>query len=77
MNFLDQVLNYLLISSNLFTAPEGHIIRLDFREYFHIEKSEGCKFDYLEVRFLKPKFMIFFIHKYAQKIETSIKCPFD
>lgn len=24
-------------------------MRLDFRDYFHIEPSEECKFDYIEV----------------------------
>ncbi|ELT99685.1 hypothetical protein CAPTEDRAFT_228927 [Capitella teleta] len=31
-------------------APPRHHIRLDFREVFHIEYSERCKHDYLEVR---------------------------
>lgn len=33
----------------LFTAPVGFLIRLDFRDYFNIEPSEDCKFDFLEV----------------------------
>lgn len=31
-------------------APRNHIIQLDFREYFEMEQSTECKFDYLEVR---------------------------
>lgn len=31
------------------TAPPGFLIRLDFRDYFQIEPSDECKFDYLEV----------------------------
>lgn len=31
-------------------APKGQIIRLDFRNSFHIEAKEECKFDFLEVR---------------------------
>ncbi|XP_026468099.1 neuropilin and tolloid-like protein 2 [Ctenocephalides felis] len=31
-------------------APPGHLLRLDFRDYFDIEPSEGCKFDFLEIR---------------------------
>lgn len=34
----------------LFTATAGHLLRLDFRDEFHIEPSDACKFDYLEVR---------------------------
>lgn len=32
------------------SAPVGHIINLDFRDYFAIEQSPKCKNDYLEVR---------------------------
>lgn len=32
-----------------FLAPPGYTLRLDFRDHFNIEPSEGCKFDYLEV----------------------------
>lgn len=32
------------------TAPPGHIIKLDFRDWFQIEPSPGCKNDALEVR---------------------------
>nr|XP_018897448.1 PREDICTED: uncharacterized protein LOC109030773 [Bemisia tabaci]XP_018897449.1 PREDICTED: uncharacterized protein LOC109030773 [Bemisia tabaci]XP_018897450.1 PREDICTED: uncharacterized protein LOC109030773 [Bemisia tabaci] len=32
------------------TAEPGYLIRLDFRDEFHLEPSEECKFDYLEVR---------------------------
>ncbi|XP_049311941.1 uncharacterized protein LOC105223255 isoform X2 [Bactrocera dorsalis] len=31
-------------------APPGQIIRLDFRNSFHIEAKEECKFDVLEIR---------------------------
>ncbi|XP_044742461.1 uncharacterized protein LOC123304958 isoform X2 [Chrysoperla carnea] len=31
-------------------APKDHLILLDFREYFELEQSQDCKFDYLEVR---------------------------
>lgn len=34
----------------LLTAPLGYTIKLDFREDFHIEDSEDCKYDYLEIR---------------------------
>lgn len=34
---------------NFFKAEPGHIIRLDFRDYFHIEQNDECKFDFLEV----------------------------
>ena len=30
-------------------APSGHRIRLDFRGDFHIETSEDCAYDYLQV----------------------------
>jgi len=30
-------------------APPGHRIRLDFRGEFHIETSEDCDYDYLQV----------------------------
>ncbi|XP_034242072.1 uncharacterized protein LOC117645776 [Thrips palmi] len=32
------------------TAEPGFLLQLDFRDTFHIEPSEGCRFDYLEVR---------------------------
>uniref|UniRef100_A0A1A9Z6B4 CUB domain-containing protein n=1 Tax=Glossina pallidipes TaxID=7398 RepID=A0A1A9Z6B4_GLOPL len=32
------------------SAPKGQIIRLDFRNSFHIEYKEECKFDFLEIR---------------------------
>lgn len=31
-------------------AKPGFLLRLDFRDYFAIEPSEDCKFDYLEIR---------------------------
>lgn len=31
-------------------AQPGEVIRLDFRDFFDIEMSEGCKFDFLEIR---------------------------
>lgn len=31
-------------------APEGHLIKLDFRDWFAIELSTDCKNDFLEVR---------------------------
>lgn len=34
----------------LFPAPHGHVIRLDFRETFHLEDSPSCEYDWLEVR---------------------------
>lgn len=30
-------------------APLGFLVRLDFRDHFHIESSDDCKYDYLEV----------------------------
>ncbi|XP_037938779.1 uncharacterized protein LOC119671948 isoform X1 [Teleopsis dalmanni] len=36
--------------TRLITAPKGQIIRLDFRNSFHIEAKEECKFDFLEIR---------------------------
>lgn len=30
-------------------APVGSLVRLDFRDHFHIEPSEECKYDFLEV----------------------------
>lgn len=32
------------------SAPERHIIRLQFRDIFQMENSSDCKNDYLEVR---------------------------
>ncbi|XP_077302836.1 neuropilin and tolloid-like isoform X2 [Arctopsyche grandis] len=34
----------------LLSAEQGQIIRLDWRNTFHIEYSEDCQFDYLEIR---------------------------
>ncbi|XP_052897591.1 uncharacterized protein LOC128304443 [Anopheles moucheti] len=31
-------------------APVGFLVRLDFRDHFHIEPSEECKYDFLEIR---------------------------
>lgn len=31
-------------------APVGSLVRLDFRDHFHIEPSEECKYDFLEIR---------------------------
>ncbi|XP_017773615.1 PREDICTED: neuropilin and tolloid-like protein 2 isoform X2 [Nicrophorus vespilloides] len=31
-------------------APEGHLIKLDFRDWFELEPSQDCRNDYLEVR---------------------------
>ncbi|KAL1500986.1 hypothetical protein ABEB36_006394 [Hypothenemus hampei] len=36
--------------SVVLTAPKNHVIELDFRDEFNIEKSPDCKNDYLEVR---------------------------
>ncbi|XP_076268255.1 neuropilin and tolloid-like isoform X1 [Rhynchophorus ferrugineus] len=36
--------------SVVLTAPKNHQIELDFRDDFEIEKSDGCRNDYLEVR---------------------------
>ena len=33
-----------------FAAPKGYRIRLDFKGDFHIEKNEGCTYDFLELR---------------------------
>ncbi|CAG5120137.1 unnamed protein product, partial [Candidula unifasciata] len=30
--------------------PSGFKVQLDFRDKFVLEKSDGCKYDYLEVR---------------------------
>lgn len=38
-----------LLTSN-FSAPERHLIKLDFRNHFQLENSTDCKNDYLEVR---------------------------
>lgn len=32
------------------SAPPGHLLRLDFRDEFHLEQSEQCRFDSLEIR---------------------------
>ncbi|EAA14801.3 AGAP008938-PA, partial [Anopheles gambiae str. PEST] len=29
-------------------APVGFLVRLDFRDHFHVEPSEECKYDFLE-----------------------------
>ncbi|XP_056635302.1 neuropilin and tolloid-like protein 1 [Diorhabda sublineata] len=31
-------------------APPGYLVKLDFRDWFELESSPGCKHDYLEVR---------------------------
>ena len=31
-------------------AQPGYLLQLDFRDTFHMEPSDGCRFDYLEVR---------------------------
>lgn len=31
-------------------APVGSLVRLDFRDHFHVEPSDDCKYDYLEIR---------------------------
>ncbi|XP_055627561.1 uncharacterized protein LOC129769360 [Toxorhynchites rutilus septentrionalis] len=31
-------------------APLGSLVRLDFRDHFHVESSDDCKYDYLEIR---------------------------
>ncbi|XP_046386437.1 uncharacterized protein LOC124156137 [Ischnura elegans] len=31
-------------------AKQNHLLRLDFRDAFHLEPSDDCRFDYLEVR---------------------------
>ncbi|KAH9362517.1 hypothetical protein HPB48_015569 [Haemaphysalis longicornis] len=31
-------------------APYNHMVRLDFRDRFHLEESPTCEFDYLEIR---------------------------
>ncbi|EDS43849.1 conserved hypothetical protein [Culex quinquefasciatus] len=31
-------------------APVGSLVRLDFRDHFHVEPSDECKYDYLEIR---------------------------
>lgn len=48
------------------SAPEGHLIKLDFRDWFAIEDSPECKNDYLEVRD-GP-------HGYNNKLESSSFC---
>ena len=40
----------ILYSLILITAPKGYRIRLDFRDEFHIEKTDDCKYDFLELR---------------------------
>lgn len=44
-----------LISFSSSTAKVGFQLRLDFRDFFHIEPSDGCKFDYLEVRIISHR----------------------
>lgn len=39
----------MIIRVYRFAAPPGQLIKLDFRNVFHIEESPGCEFDYLEV----------------------------
>ena len=34
----------------LFTAPHGELIRIEFRDSFHLEDSPTCEYDYLEIR---------------------------
>lgn len=41
---------YALLTLCTFAAPEGKIIRLDFRDQFVMEGDVGCKYDSLEVR---------------------------
>ncbi|KAL5278301.1 neto-1 family protein [Megaselia abdita] len=37
--------------TRIIEAPKGQLIRLDFRNFFHIEENNNdCKFDYLEIR---------------------------
>ncbi|KAK7068343.1 Neuropilin and tolloid-like protein 2 [Halocaridina rubra] len=31
-------------------ADYGYVIRIDFRDYFHLEPSENCEYDFLEIR---------------------------
>lgn len=38
------------LASSLSTAEHGYVIRVDFRDYFHLEPSNKCEFDVLEVR---------------------------
>lgn len=56
VSFLSLSCSYILKSyvehSFHFTADPGYIIKLDFRDYFHIEQNDECKFDFLEVRLL-------------------------
>jgi len=33
----------------IISAPANHRLRLDFRDEFHIEESENCAYDYLEI----------------------------
>lgn len=36
--------------STFISAPPNHRIRLDFRDEFHIEISDNCNYDVLELR---------------------------
>ncbi|KAG8231503.1 hypothetical protein J437_LFUL011541 [Ladona fulva] len=38
------------LPSSSFSASPGYLLQLDFRDEFHLEPSDDCRFDYLEVR---------------------------
>lgn len=42
--------NYSIVLLVMSSAPEGKIIRMDFRDQFMMESDPDCKFDSLEVR---------------------------
>lgn len=48
-------------------APIGFLLRLDFRDKFHIEPSDDCKFDYLEVITYK-----FSLHAISLRIQLQL-----
>lgn len=35
---------------SLFTAPFGYLIKIEFRDQFHLEDATNCEYDFLEVR---------------------------
>ncbi|XP_030754473.1 neuropilin and tolloid-like protein 2, partial [Sitophilus oryzae] len=62
--------------SVVLTAPKNHQIELDFRDDFEIEKSDGCRNDYLEVRDGQYGFnhvLLHFcgIHTFPPKLKSS------
>ncbi|KAH1006420.1 hypothetical protein HUJ05_007156 [Dendroctonus ponderosae] len=62
--------------SVVLTAPQNHVIELDFRDEFEIENSQECKNDYLEVRDGQYGFNQVLLHfcginKFPPKVRSS------